>query len=143
MLSAFIDDGYSQDIYFEAIEGLYPPLRFTCRPLLREEISQHIDQMEGKGGPAYDKSVAEILADKISKWDMKDRAGKPVSISADNLRKICPAMFRRLLRCVWGDDPGDVDRAWSREKKAEHAALAANGNTPQEANEKNSSGVSA
>lgn len=77
--------------------------------------------MDGRPDAQRAKGASEILAGKLSKWSLCNSTGKDVSISAANVRKLTPKLFKRLMGIVWGDRASDVDPAWTEDQKKEFA----------------------
>lgn len=106
--AGYIDDGYTQDAYLNGKERLHPPLRFKYRPALLEE---RLAIWDGTGKPLLKicKQGAAQMEKKILEWDLKDRHGADVKITATNLLHLPSDMFLSLQDIVFGFQPCDAD----------------------------------
>lgn len=107
MVSAFIDDGYTEEGCLEAIPRLMPELRFTFRPMTREELAAFAAQHKNVDEKGYAKGVAERLAAKIVKWSVEKADGTAVPCTAENLLKLKNIPFQRLHEIVFGHAVSD------------------------------------
>lgn len=106
MLTAFIDDGYTEDTVLPEISGISPAIRFTFRPMTSSEssdyaqVSDKLTLTEGK------KEAAKRLAAKITGWDLRDSKGTTVEVKPENLLKLKPIVFSGLWEIVTGQAAG-------------------------------------
>jgi hypothetical protein len=108
MPSAFIDDGYTLDGYIAENPGLYPAVEFQYRPMTRRETAVlEGDIMRTRDAEAGETEAAKVVARKLVSWNLVDRAGKPVPISADNLLRLQPVLGGTLLEIVRGRRASD------------------------------------
>lgn len=107
----FIDDGYTATAFIQGRANLYPDVRFSYRPCLTPDRDR-INTVAARE-PA-DKAVAVLaksVATRVVSWDLTDRTGAAVLVSAENVLRLKPALFTRLLNIVLGLEGGDTDPA--------------------------------
>lgn len=111
MLSAFIDDGYTEDGFVAAIDRLMPAIKFTFRPLTRDELAAFSAQHKNADERGYAKGVAAALAKHITEWDVAKPDGTSVPATPENISKLKPEAFRRLHEIVFGAGITDAREA--------------------------------
>lgn len=110
MLSAWIDDGYTETGRLEAIPRLMPELTFTFRPMTRDELAGFAAQHKNADEKAYARGVAERLAVKITQWSLTKPDGTAVPVTADNLLRLKNIPFQRLHEIVFGHAVTDEEK---------------------------------
>jgi hypothetical protein len=114
--SNYIDDGCTLPGFIAAVPLLYEDLRFTFRPALVGERSQLADVAAEQKPEAYDRRAAALLAQKLVAWDVVDRHGNEVDITAASILRLQPELFLKLHRIVLGRIASDVDPQWSDDR---------------------------
>lgn len=108
-VSPFLD-GYDLEYLIPAAPGRWPAVKIRYRPLSADEESRVFALKQlNQGEPivrfyaeAFAGSVKDGTPAKLLGWDLKDRAGKPVLISAENLRKLTPQFWDVLKMVIDG-----------------------------------------
>jgi hypothetical protein len=111
----YFHDGYSQSGFIAAVSGLHGPLRFSYRPALVEERSALYTAAGRLSAPAFDRHVAQFLAEKLIDWDLLDARRRPVEPAPETLLRIQPELFVKLSGIVLGTTASAIDPAWSAE----------------------------
>jgi len=94
--SPFIDDGMEGTFQIEAVDGYWPEVNGRYRPFCQAEESAVNAKAQLTPGVGTGTYYAELCATKIRGWDLKDREGKPVEITAQNICKLNPLFFELL-----------------------------------------------
>ncbi len=123
------DDGYTEPGYLTGVRNLYPPCRFSYRPMLTSERMDFIGGNASLKPRQQNQRVAELLAKRITKWDLKKPDGSPVPLVADQVLRLKPALFERLYEVVLGtvaydddpDAPADQEPAFDEAKAAKNS----------------------
>lgn len=106
----YIDDGYSEQGFIAADEGIHGPLEFEFRPVLpaqRDRVEQYLN-LNPPNPDAFHEAVGKALAGggkepaRLLKWNLTDRGGQVVAITAANMAKLKPHLFNRLWLVVSG-----------------------------------------
>ena len=111
--SNYLEDGYTESFYLEADTppGLKRPIntemRFEARPYTATELTK-LAKTKNDGDELVQKICAGI-AERFVSWDIVDKAGKSVPISAQAANKIKPTRLYRIWSCLCGNDAGDPD----------------------------------
>jgi hypothetical protein len=116
----YFHDGYTQSGFVAAVPLMHGALRFSYRPALVEERSRLADSAAALKSHLYDRQAAAYTAEKIVRWDLTDRAGNEVAVSAAALLRLQPGLFVKLHRIVLGWIPSDVDPAWPEATRERH-----------------------
>lgn len=111
------NDGYTEPGYLAPVPGKSLELRFTFRPLLAEERRGLLETMEKMKGGQEAVKVAEVLAEQIKTWDVKDAKGGDVPINVTIMRRVKPSVLWALWGIVAGSDASDLDPQWSDAEK--------------------------
>lgn len=106
MLSAFIDDGYTEDVTLPEIPGIAPEIRISFRPMTAGELGVHIHATEKMTEQEIRKAIAEQCASHIVSWDVRNSKNETVPIKAESMLKIKEHRFLSLWRVVKGDAAG-------------------------------------
>lgn len=115
-MAGFIDDGYTREDGFIAADKPKPneqprweSLTFTYRPATRLEVVRHdaavavqlVDQYSDPEASVRAEMLAcEFVEKRLKAWNLKDRSGKPVPITAESLSRVNAGVFGRLYRIV-------------------------------------------
>lgn len=99
----YIEDGYTAQVGIPAVPGVHNGISISWRPCLAADTSK---VMDAKTDAAYIEAVVSLVAEKLERWNVKDRKGNPVPITKENVGRI----RRRLLdpianAVVFGDLP--------------------------------------
>ena len=109
-LSPFIPDGYTLNAVIPAVPGHWSAVKICYRPLSADEESEVWAKQRLAPSEPMVRWYAEIFATKILDWDLQDRDGKKVPITADNLRRLTPQFFEVLKSYVDGTQTGDQEK---------------------------------
>lgn len=109
-VSPFLGDGYDVEYTIPAVPGRWPAVRIRYRPLSADEESSIFARKNLDPAAPIVRLYAECFAGslkdrvpaKLLGWDLKDRDGKAVPISADNLRRLTPQFFAALQTVIDG-----------------------------------------
>lgn len=109
-----IDDGWTRDGYIAADEGLHDPLSFTYRPLTNSEFARMKAEVAAAAGAtamdraeAGERKFAEWIAKKVKTWDLLNAGVHPVAITTDEVSRLQPLLFAKLLGVIQGTRPSD------------------------------------
>ncbi len=105
----FIPDDYNETAYIKETPGIHNAVRFTFRPMLSEERTVIFRKVDSISPEKIDALYVSAMARRIHEWSIKDAAGNPLPVTAENLRRLKPALFFRLWMIVAGMEPPDVD----------------------------------
>lgn len=129
-ISPFIGDGYDIEQTIPAEAGRWSAVSIRYRPLSADEESLIFAKKNLQPTTPIVRLYAETFAGdgktvppKLLGWDLKDRAGQPVKITADNLGKLSP-QFWEEIKC-----------------RIDGTIVLPSGETEREADTKNSSGA--
>lgn len=114
-VSPFID-GYDLEHTIPAAAGRWPDVRIRYRPLSADDESRIFALKQLSPGEPIVRFYAESFAGsvkdgqpaKLLGWDLKDRKGMPVVITADNIRKLSPQFFDTLKAVIDGSLPTET-----------------------------------
>jgi len=120
----FIPDGYTEDGFIAASAGFHGELRFRFRPCDPIEQGRLLEQSDRIPLDQYRRNLSEVVATKIEWWSLVDKEGTTVQAKPDNLRRLRPALFRRVTAIVLGIEASDEDPRWAEETKRELADTA-------------------
>ena len=107
MLSAFIQDGYTEERYIKAVDLMHPEVHFKFRPILAEDRAAFVENVAtgSKQDPKKgERLVGQALADHLVDWSL-DLPPTPA-----NIMLLKPSLMNRLsLVILYARDPGDDD----------------------------------
>ena len=112
-MSDFIDDGYEEEGYIAAVDGVHGPLEFKYRPALGKLADKVLALIQGER-PNWDAFWAEttkaLARDPhlLKSWSETDRHGQPVPITEANLMRVRDVKFHKLWGVVSGSRPSDT-----------------------------------
>jgi hypothetical protein len=124
-----IDDGYTTATFIKGIKGHFDDFYCERRPTLtrdRNKASGRAARAERVGDwDEHDAAYNELVAAKLSWWNVRDSKGKPAEITPANVALLTPALWDRLTNVALGFDAGDLSPdATAEEKAAFEVALA-------------------
>ena len=104
MPSPFIDDGYTIETTIPAVAGKWDDVAITFRPMTVDEESIVFVRKSNNPLATTTRYYAEAFAGdlasrtpaKLLSWDLKDRSGKVVPITSENLTKLTTEFFDEL-----------------------------------------------
>ena len=103
MASPFIDDGYTIDAIIPANPGKWDEVAITYRPMNADEEAAVYVRKSANPFQTTTRLYAEAFAGdgsrtpaKLLSWDVKDRHGKVVPISAETLIRLTSDFFEEL-----------------------------------------------
>lgn len=108
----FIDDGYTEQGYIAAVDGIHGALEFEFRPAL-VKLADKITGMLQTDRPNWEgfaDSAAKALARDpglLKSWSLKNGKGDAVAITEANLLRVRNQMFHKLWMIVAGQLPSD------------------------------------
>lgn len=100
MARVLIGDGYTIDGRFPG-KGYVPPVDFKFRPALPEVVYGFLRSKRDTGKEAI-KATTDILIAHLVSWDVEDKDGSPVEITAANLKQTPQPLLEFMLDCVCG-----------------------------------------
>ncbi len=113
LLSAYIHDGYTMRGYVRGESRLHPSVRFTYRPLLTQDRAVVVRQISLARDPRQEERIAaQAIYGQLLDWDVVkvvDSSAQSVPLEVDELLRLQPRLFNRLLRIVLGDEACDED----------------------------------
>jgi len=98
-LSPFIGDGYDATATIPESAGQWSAVQIRYRPLSADEESEIFALQRTMPQEAVTKLYAAKFAGtkdrpgNLRNWDLKDRAGKPVPITPENIGRLSPGFF--------------------------------------------------
>lgn len=99
-LSPFVGDGYDKEATIPAVAGRWSAVRIRYRPMSADEESLALVGLRLAPQQSMVRNYAEVLAQKILDWDIKDRDGKKIPVTADNICGLAPAFYDALKTIV-------------------------------------------
>jgi hypothetical protein len=113
-LDAFIDDGYTEVVGIEAVDGLHPAMEFTRRPFVGMEGTAAYRKIF-TAGPKQEDRLLKALVERIKAWNV-DRP-----VSRQSLKKMRAPLFEKVYMIVFGQMAPDyiVDENGEKKEPAE------------------------
>lgn len=107
----YIPEGYTEEGYIREVPGLHGSVRFTFRPMLVVERAALFGQrMLSLSDELQDRRCADVLCGLLVSWSLTDTEGRPLAVTAENILRLKPALFQRMLAIVAGVEPSDLYR---------------------------------
>lgn len=107
----YIPDGYTEEGYIREVPGLHGPVRFTFRPMLVVQRAGLFGQRTlSLPDELQDRRCADVLCAQLVSWSVTDSEGRPLAVTAENILRLKPALFQRILAIVSGVEPSDIYR---------------------------------
>lgn len=130
---AYIPDGYTESAYLAAAERVHPALRFEYRPVTVKESAVYNRAVKTLEDEKLYEHAATWAAGRLISWDLADKSGQPVPVSAATLLALRPPLFFKLQAVLLGNSPGDLDprleAAAKAQEEQDRAAAEAAGKT--------------
>jgi len=105
----YIPDGYIEEGYIRAAAGLHGSVRFTFRPMrVVEQAALFGQRMLSLPEELQDRRCADVLCSHLISWSVVDANGRTLELTAENILRLKPALFQRLLAIVSGIEPSDI-----------------------------------
>lgn len=108
-VSPFIPDGYTISATIPAEPGRWSAVKINYRPLSADEESAIYARKAFAPLMPIARLYAEAFAGdgpenppKLLGWDLKDREGKPLKVTAENIRQLSPQFFEVLKSYIDG-----------------------------------------
>jgi hypothetical protein len=101
-------DGYDETALIPAHPGRWSEVRIWYRCMTAVENSEVLAKARLHEGTPMVKHWAELFAGKIQKWDLKNREGKPLPVTAENIQKLSPLFYDVLHSYIDGTLPSDT-----------------------------------
>lgn len=108
--SPFLGDGYDEVATIPARPGSWSEVRISYRRLSADENSEVQAKCRLFPHISRARHYAESFAAKITDWNLLDRDGKKVAISAENLSRLDVDFFDLLTEYLLGTLPSDATR---------------------------------
>lgn len=125
-MDAFIDDGYTEVVGIEAVDGLHPAMEFTRRPFAGDEAQEafrlvqlgptalHRDPKKRKPEKIKKEQTPDgvrsrlfdLLLSRASDWSFPESGAAP-DMTPENLRRMNGKLFERFHNVVLGYDQPD------------------------------------
>lgn len=118
-----VDDGHTYRCRIAAVAGLHGELLFSRRlmtPADVEDVQFRIDQALKQGKPRQASAAAAgMISEFCTEWDVVNKKGEPVPVSASVAAKLPPGVFNKLTLILQGARPTDPRNDWSAEEREE------------------------
>lgn len=130
-MSDFIEDGYSEQGYIAAIDGIHGALEFEYRPAIGKLADRVTGMIQGDrvNWEAWWEAVGKALAvdpGLLKSWSLKDAKGNAVPITSANIQRVRQLLIHRLWMIVAGQLPSDRRPDGSRPRDVDLEADAKN-----------------
>lgn len=103
-MSAFLEDGYTEEATIPGVAGLHPPCTFKYRPALSEERYE-FQRIEDVSGEQRTKRTAKVIAKHVVAWDLV-RRDKPADVKdEEGIKRLRPALLTKMLDYIMGYTP--------------------------------------
>ena len=103
-MSAYLEDGYTEEATIPGVAGLHPPCTFKFRPALPEERYE-FQRIEDVSGAMRAKRTVKVIAQHVVAWDLM-RRDKPADIKdEEGLKRLRPALLTKMLDYIMGYTP--------------------------------------
>lgn len=109
-LSPFIADGYTLTATIPAAPGHWSEVQIRYRPMSADDESEIWAKVRAFPLEPKSKFEADVMARKILGWDIKDRTGQKLSITAANIGRLSPQFFDVLKSYVDGTNTGEQEK---------------------------------
>jgi hypothetical protein len=106
-ISPFIGDGYDESATIPAMPGKWSEVKIRYRCISADEESEVFAKQKLFPTRSSVAHFAELMATKIQGWDLKDRAGNKVPVTADAIKGLSPLFYDVLLQHINGTLPSD------------------------------------
>lgn len=126
-MDAFIDDGYTEVVGIEAVDGLHPAMEFTRRPFVGDEVQEefrkvqlgptalHRDPKKRKpekirkeqSQDGIRSRLFELLLSRTSDWTFPETSAQPIELDAKKLSRMNGKLFEKFHNIVLGYDLPD------------------------------------
>ncbi|MCI0358641.1 MAG: hypothetical protein L0211_09165 [Planctomycetaceae bacterium] len=112
MTADFIDDGYTEQGFIAAVDGVHGPLEFEFRPALVKTADKITGMIQGErvDWERFADAAAKALARDpglLKGWSLKDSKGNAVQITEPNLLRVRNQLFHKLWMIVAGQVPSE------------------------------------
>lgn len=101
-VSAFLDDGYSEDGVIPEVKGLHPEVRFRFRPALLADKQRYWKGFADASPDEQAKRTATLIASHVEGWNLTE--GRPVVAQVLKMR---PAIIDGIVVRILGYSPAD------------------------------------
>lgn len=102
------NDGYDETAHIPAHPGKWSEVVIHYRCMTAVEESEVREKAKRLPGTAPVRHFAELFATKLQSWDIKDRDGKPLPITAGNIANLSPQFYDVLHGYLDGTMPSDT-----------------------------------
>jgi hypothetical protein len=110
-ISPFIGDGYDESATIPAMPGKWSEVRLNYRCFSADEESEVYAKQKLFPAESAVAHFARLMATKIQGWDIKDREGKKLPVTAEAIKGLSPLFYDVLLQYVNGTLPSDQRKA--------------------------------
>lgn len=122
-MPAFIQDGYTERAYLQSVALLYGPVRFSFRPMLAEDRADYVERSSRLRPREQTLRAAEVIEHHVLEWDIRDGRDHVVPITSQNILRLHPNLFNRMLWVVTGTEPWDLDPQQPTPQRTEASLL--------------------
>lgn len=99
-LTAFIDDGFTQEGYIAGVERLHPPLSFSFRPMTHADTEKFVALAAREGSVMAD-TYAKFIEKHVVSWSLSRPCKQAI------VCRLRPSMLKKLFGIVSGGVPSD------------------------------------
>lgn len=110
-VSPYLGDGYDEKASIPAHPGKWPEIIINYRCFTAVEDSETRNKLKLFPSLSPVGAFAELFATKISGWNLKDRKGQAVPVTAKNIGALDQEFFNVLHSYLDGTLPSDQRRA--------------------------------
>lgn len=125
-MPSIIDDGQTLPVFIRGVPGDFDDFYAERRPTLPADRNKAMNRAKRAEKFAdWDEHEAahnDLIAAKLTWWNVKGKDGKIVSVSKENASALPPNLWDRLTNILLGFDWGDLPPDASDEQKAEFEA---------------------
>lgn len=107
-MGLLISDGFVMEDTIAA-RGRIPALTFRYRPALPEQVYEYQRANQGVSGKQQVKVISDFLLAHLVSWDVCEKEGETVPISADTLRRVPALILLQIVNIVAGYASGEGD----------------------------------
>ena len=106
---AFIDDGYSETVGINPVDGLHPAMEFRYRPFAGNEgveayrkviVEPNRDKRKKAKATSQEQRLFKTICDRLEWWSFDELYGR--KINNENLKKLNGPLFEKLYQIVFG-----------------------------------------
>lgn len=111
MLTAFIDDGYTEETFLPEIDGISPVVNFTFRPMTAAQFSDYIQVQNRQTTTEAKAESAKRIQRHLQAWDIRNVKGDTIPLTAENILRLKQPVFTGLWEIVTCQRAGGANLA--------------------------------